>query len=477
MSNKKPSECDNCGKRNVRIIRKYKSERYCSTCYAREFKLRKCPACGKTSRIDIKDKLAICINCERSKPCIRCGKEQYKIGKITEYGPCCNSCSKYFSEKKECVLCGKYSNCVARLKKFNYQKVCGKCSRLHHATCPKCHRYRELHISPAGIMICYKCLMQGDVPCPICKRDMPAGRGNSCEDCYWLNLANKRITIYKEHFSKLWVRNMYDSFGKWLINRVGSNKAAITLRQYIVFFYEIEKNSWKELSYSILLSHYGAEGLRRIGLPIYWLKDANVITVDPLQKHEDSERRLIEKYLYYFDREDDYFLILNGYYNYLSKKKNKVSLKTIRVSLRAAIHFLEYKKLIKNTGFSQNLVNKYISINSGKRASVFGFIRYLSRLYGIDILVPKSSPPLSRRRKKSEKEITDYIKHYIKEFTYDEVKWVSLAVAYFHRSPKYTAKTILKSSIVKKDSGLSVRIKNKVYWIPAIDYFLTADSS
>lgn len=136
-------QCDECGDAVEKIHRLYKQRNYCHKCYVRVFKKQDCPSCGKSSRLYKADNLAVCQQCETNRPCIRCQRIDYPIGKITEQGPVCNSCSVYFREFQACERCGVTSQRLSRISRFGDNlRVCPKCATRDYQTCQSCRRYR-----------------------------------------------------------------------------------------------------------------------------------------------------------------------------------------------------------------------------------------------------------------------------------------------------------------------------------------------
>ena len=87
--------CNGCEKSVPQIKKRYMGKKYCSTCYVRIFKKCLCPSCGLFARLPKHDDQAICNECIKKQPCIRCNLTNKPIGKLTEYGVVCNSCSVY----------------------------------------------------------------------------------------------------------------------------------------------------------------------------------------------------------------------------------------------------------------------------------------------------------------------------------------------------------------------------------------------
>lgn len=282
--------CDGCGREMAKAHRVHEGKRFCITCYARDFKRRPCPSCSRLARLPKFDAEAKCRSCIKTQQCIRCHATSYSLGKITPYGPVCNSCSVYFREVENCQNCGKPSQRLRDSSRLgNSLRLCPRCVQSGYQTCPACRRYRLLKQTPDGTWLCKKCSEQGQIPCSSCQASMPAGRGRICEECYWRELVLKRIHINCAIFSSLDAANMFELFGVWLVQRVGSMKAAHTIHRYVQFFISTERR-WSPIpAYAELLEQFGAAGLRRAKLPMEWLRKGCVVP-DPQLREADSER-------------------------------------------------------------------------------------------------------------------------------------------------------------------------------------------
>ena len=286
--------CDECGREVPKAHRVYKRHCYCSTCYSRVFKRKMCLRCGNFARLPKNELAAVCRKCENDKPCVRCGRHRYAIGKITPYGPVCNVCSPHFRKSEPCEVCRALSPrlaCVTRLE--HDHRVCPTCAGADRGTCMACSRHRKLLAGPDGRILCKTCLEKGKVPCPKCQEPMPAGHGTQCWRCYWTGLLEKRIRIDCAAFSLPGMAAHFKTFGTWLRQKVGEHKAALTIHRYLPFFMEIERQ-WKTIpGYAELLEHFGAARLRRVLLPMRWFEENGFIVPDNAAKAEDSDRRSI----------------------------------------------------------------------------------------------------------------------------------------------------------------------------------------
>jgi len=221
-----------------------------------------CPIGGEIRNV------TVCRHCEVARPCLRCGKTDYRIGRVTSSGPVCNSCAKYFKEAEACELCGKLSKRLTRISRFKHDlRLCPQCARADHGNCHACHHHRLLMVTGDGRRLCKACFEGALIPCQECGQPMPAGRIAQCEACYWRSLLKKRIAMNQAAFSAQTMARRFEHYAVWLTATVGENKTAITLNKYLPFFLEMEK-LWKDIpDYARLIAHFSAEGLRRVRLP------------------------------------------------------------------------------------------------------------------------------------------------------------------------------------------------------------------
>lgn len=467
------THCDVCGRRIKKAERIHNNERYCATCYARTFKRRLCPKCRNFARLPKNDLKAVCRKCDKDKPCVRCGKTGYRTGKITPYGPVCSSCAPHFNEPKPCPLCGKLSRRLTRVKRLNINvPVCPKCASHDYGTCPACGRYRLLLESTDGRHLCKKCLENGEILCPSCGKLMSAGKGNMCNECYWQKTLRKRLKMDVAGFAVPGMAIAFSEFGEWLLQEAGSHKAALTIHRYLPFFMEIEKQ-WKSIPvYSDLLARFGAEGLRRVRLPMRWLAKAYGVVPNNAAKEEDSDRRRIEAIMVTVPAGTLAANALDSYKNLLIGRVmgRKMNLRSARLSLRPAASLLI---TADNTGEilpTQGALDKYLRKAPGQKAAVTGFINHLNKAYRLDLVAPvdkKRSAEIHRKRLESElvallSEINDS----------DEFrrKWISTALAYFHQLSKRVCQKISYENItVHEDHGFTIALSDRSYWVPRWD--------
>lgn len=458
--------CDECGKVNVKIWRVHNWHRYCVNCYARVFKRAMCLKCGNFARLDKYNKDAICSTCIRAKPCARCGKTEYRTGKLTPYGMVCNACAPHFRKMEPCDICGVLSNRLSKYSRLgNSKRICPKCARVDYGTCQACKRHRLLTLSN-GKMLCKACIEFGEVPCEKCHQSMPAGYGKTCENCYWQGLLDKRTKINSA--ALLGLSAYFELFSSWLGQEVGVHKAAITVNKFLPFFEEIESQFNGIPDYEGLLNHFGAAKLRKVELPMRWLAFVGLIEVNAELREENTEKRRVQELLEKVGNNPAASKLINGYYQILKVdlKHRKTTLRSICLALSSAVSLLIASSEVKVMPPNQKMLDAYLKKSAGQRAAVSGFVNFLRDIHGVEIKFPKldANKAQLNRRKKLEAEMLALMK--AGKASADNREWLSAALAYFHGLPKKVGITVPLEAIVESnDGGIKLDWQGAIYWL------------
>lgn len=464
--------CDECGRLTPKYQRIHKGIGYCGSCYARVFQPRPCTRCNKIARFHIGEPEALCRQCERDVPCIRCGKLSFSIGRITPYGPVCNACSVHFREERPCPQCGKLSRLLSRNSKRGVdEQVCPACQRMGHGTCFRCRRSRQLLDDGGGHKVCKKCLDGGTIPCPQCKKPMPAGRGLRCENCYWTALTAKRAATASEVFSVREHAEVLRDFAKWLCSEVGAQKAAVTFLGYLPFFVEVASLGTKTPSYHELLKHFSTMGLRRNLLPMRFFEVTSRIVVDEQQKQDDSDRRRIEATLSSISSAGRLRELLDQYHATLRLKlaAGKTSLRSIRLSLTPAAALILIAAESGRALPEQDDLSQYLSTTPGQRAAVTGFVNFLKAEHQILLQMPASTGGESAfsSRRELERTIVKQLQSDLRDLIARTALLIS-ALRYFHHMSARTAKQTATSGLLmaSTDGYAYVFHADTKYWLP-----------
>lgn len=462
--------CDECGRAANSIKRVYKEHRYCGTCYARIFKRLLCPGCKGFARLPKHEPEAVCQRCEVNKPCIRCQKVGYSIGKITVYGPVCTSCAPYFLAPLSCERCNEITTQLTTVTRLGGDlKLCRKCARSDFKTCAACRRHRLCFTDKSGRHICSICRDLGSISCGTCGGTMPAGRGKQCEECYWSLLVERRAKINVEMLSQKGTRQSFLDFVMWLVTEIGAKKAAQSQSRYVDFFYKIDQQWGGIPAYEQLLTHFGAEGLRRFRLATKWMTSLGLISVNHELKEADSNSRAIGKLLSTFDSKSAPGRLLASYYLALLKKSEagKTSLKSICLSLRPAARLLECSVAMEVMPPTQAVLQRYLSGALGQRAALSGFVGHLNESYNQELRMPKAgSPSLAQHRLKLEQKLLSALRDQASRSF--QKRWLTLGMAYFHDIPIAISSRISVCDIKLEDGGgLTVTWQGHQYFLPS----------
>jgi len=470
--------CDECGRQMIKTHRLYRGHRYCATCYKREFPHRVCSRCGCYARILRRDLAAVCHKCESDQPCIRCGKASYTVGKITIYGRVCNTCSPYFRKQEQCEVCGALSSRLVRSNAQGHdRRMCPKCLTAAHGTCQACKRHRKLQLASSGQKVCRKCFLYGTRLCTQCGQSMSAGYGSRCEHCYWRSLLEKRVRLDCVAFSTQVMAEHFASFGQWLLAEVGENKSALTIHRYLQFFREIEQQ-WGDIpGYDLLLSWFGAAGLRRVMLPMRWIETVGLATPDEEAKTEDSERRRITVIQERFAHGSSERALLDSYLQMLFDRlaAGKTTLVSVRLALTPVAGLLS-SFADGNKGRwlpGQQELNAYLAKKPGQRAAVSGFVRYLREVHNAEVRLPSANRTEAKRlrRKNLEAELLTLMRD-SNDGEHCRRQWISIALAYFHGLDRSIGKKALKTGFAQAHDGLVITWNNLDYWLPAPAWWL-----
>lgn len=466
----KKSRCDCCGKRNTIIQRRFKGEGYCPNCYRTWFVKKTCDKCGESNRFHKKESVNICRKCMRLEPCIRCGRDAFKNGANTQYGRVCQTCyAGYFREKKQCFECGELKSNVSSYSALMHnQPVCISCYQKHfHETCESCRRYRKLIDTDNG-RICKKCHEQGLIPCGNCNKLMPAGLGEKCWDCYWLDRLAHETKLNSYLFSFESIKNDYQEFVSWLSTNRGAKTAKLKNNNFIEFFIRCDE-LWGEIpSYKILVHEFKPEGLRHNLTVLRWLIDTNRVTEDLEIKSYVAEQERIIKLLNKFNSELP--REVSQYYKFLMKRHHskEIALKTVRMNLQPVIGIYTTFEIEAGYTPNQEQIDAYLLQRSGQYNSLIGFISFLNQEYDISLRCgrPRQKDIAKATRKQLEETLMQLASKPEPLTAKDRLTWYQVAMALFHNtSVSLNALKIIKPKSMNDDMQI-IEYNNKDYCIP-----------
>lgn len=458
--------CASCGKAMQKAHRVYLSQRYCSTCYARLFKSRPCPGCGARARLATFDASAVCGSCTAAGPCVRCGRAGRPVGKITLYGPACNSCAHYFTEPRHCEVCDRLSTRLVKKRVDGRDlRCCPKCWSTS-ATCPSCRRCRILVEGRNSVMECRRCAYVGEVCCRTCGDMMPAGYGHECKDCYYRRTFHKRLQINTAALSSNIYRLAYALYGEWLLKKAGGKRAALMINRHLKCFMEMNSR-WLDLpTYPQLMESFGAQWIRRAQLPVQWMIEAQGLHVDQKIRIEHTELRRIDSIISSMASGAARALLID-YRKHLESKPNKRrnSLRSVRMALRSAANLLLKSAAVGQALPSSSSLRSLLAETPGIAASLTSFVSYLNVSYSLGLVFPQDNRDAIKLRRARFELMVKALMREAAQGTNVLDRWPAAALGYFHGVTRFR-KADLTITPDTEQTGMFVSLQGEKYWIP-----------
>ncbi|WP_459937770.1 hypothetical protein [Desulfonatronum parangueonense] len=259
----------------------------------------------------------------------------------------------------------------------------------------------------------------------------------------------------------------FGEFGQWLIGMTGPKKAALRIHRYLLFFMEMERQ-WKHIpSYSKLLEHFGAEGLRRVRLPMRWLREALAVEPDSVAREENSERRRIAVILGSIHQATPagQALAIYGASVMERVKEGKSSLRSVRLALRPAASLLLTKDLAGSRLPDQAALDCYLCEAPGQMSAITGFINFLNKTYNLGLVNRVDEKKVRKvRHRIVEKEIMEMAKN-PEEGEDFKKRWITAGLEYFH-GINASKKKINSASITEDAEGFQVDLDGIIYSMP-----------
>jgi len=419
---------------------RFQGKHYCRACYDRFFELTECILCHKQKKIFIFLTQRICKKClVKDKPCIRCGKQEYKHGLISKYGPVCNSCSLYFREEKQCSVCLDFSPHVwYRNVRGTKPLLCNKCYIKTLPICSHCARRKYIYQQVQGKQFCKLCATERDRVCKQCNSLFPAGRGRICKSCAYDNTLKQKVQQYLGLFTHF-TQDHFSNYTLWLKKRRGVLYASTHIQVYVPFFSEIDtiaQELQKFPSYEELLLYVSVAKTRQYLLVTLYLHDIGIITIDKKSKEKYANLDMIERLLNYFNEEYNHYQILLQYYHSLQLTFDKTvkGIRGLRLALTPAVKFLKYLKHFPNQEISDDALYGYLWVYKGQQSSIYRFITFLNTHHGFSLKAHRSiiqlSTPRYTRAQLKQKLIT-HINH-PKEGNKFNQQLLQIALGYLH---------------------------------------------
>ncbi len=440
--------CDECGRDMTKATRVLRGHAYCLTCYAREFSRSRCPRCGKVARLPKRDVNAVCKRCEAAGSCIRCKRTGRPVGRLTPSGPACASCANFFRriERSDTEAPFLPAEVAPRQPAFG--------------TCSLCRRHRRLYAGAENTRLCKVCLRDGMRSCPCCQQSMPAGYGTRCESCYWLDLFERRLVQNRALFTFEIHERLFVEYACWHRSKRGAKVAAMRLPRDASFFADLASLCNDGLPSALqILERFTSRELNGLRYATGFLRDQCGIDVTA-QKQSAAEHQHIVAIERGLNEQDWRRKTLAVYRDDLLCKVNdeRLSIRSARFYLRAALTLLETTAVSRAEQLSANVATRYLARYPGQRASLGPFLRFLK----IDISVTELRSCLRRNAKRA---LIAMLRNKDKQPIDNE--WIPLALQCFHGLSAVYAHRLAKTCRLEiAEEAITVHGKNVAYYLP-----------
>lgn len=473
------TNCDYCHEKLSEWDYRYHGKHYCRKCYNYLFHFKICSVCNKRRKVYYSLKPPICKFCQvKNKPCIRCGKKEYSFGKITEHGPVCNSCAKYFTEQKTCSECKTKNLNVSnrKLPDGATKLLCQKCYNKKLPVCNSCGYRRKpySYLLDNHKPICNICSIEVERECKQCHKPFPAGFGNICSNCITKNSIDKKTAFISsslsEHMSKY-----FKEFSVWLHKRRGSSFTSNHIQHYHKYFFDIDELC-SELGrlpiYEEVVDKFTVAQTRKYLSVTIFFDEKGLIKVDKGIQEEYANLGMIDKYLDTFKSYSYRHKLLHGYFEYLyNKYKNgKTTIRSIRLALTPAIKLLEYCDHFNTEKPDMNILSGYLWLYPGQKSSITGFINFLKNKFKYELSIMDAPKIVLKRPKTSKKILKQRLIDLLRtnQETKNSQDLIKTAIGYLHEI-EIPSNVFINFSCIKThtDKTVFIYLANYKFYLPS----------
>lgn len=461
------SLCDICNNPLGSWDYRYRGKHYCRTCYDRHFALKTCAKCGKKKMILKTLETPVCKICQiKDKPCIRCGREITRFGKITEQGPVCASCAPRFRPPKQCSICHEYSHTVYR-SEIDGERVqcCAKCLNKTRPTCSLCNRKKVPYTyDENGKPICKKCATE-ERTCAQCGMPMPAGRGRICFLCASRNALDRKVRFGKHglsvHYSDLFVE-----FSEYLVENRGVEFASFRLLYFFNYFKDLDVMAEKlgrRPSYQEIVQALQVATTRTYLTATYFFHERGYLVIDKAFQETASNLDMIDRYRNAFKQDTLFHEIIEAYYAKYEERleKEKTTLRSMRLALTPAVKLLKFCEYHGIKHPTRTIIQNYLWCFWGQRNAVYSFVNFLNDHYGTPMRSTDITPPVL----KSPNESRERLKHRlisamrtIDTTLMDADAFLRIAIGYLHGIGVPKGVRLTYCAIKKDSKGYYMRL-------------------
>jgi len=405
------SLCDICSNPLKNWDYRYRGKHYCRSCYDHHFSLKTCTKCGKKKMIFNELKTPVCKICQiKDKPCIRCGREITRFGKIIELGPVCASCAPRFRPPKQCSICHKYSHTVFH-SEINGESVlcCDKCLNKTRPTCSLCHRKKVPYTyDKRGKPICKKCATEERV-CAQCGMPMPAGRGRICLACSSRNSLDRKV-LFGKHSLSAHYNEVFVEFSEYLVDNRGVEFASFRLLYFFRYFKDLDLMAEKlgrRPNYQEIVEALQVATTRTYLTATFFLHERGYLKIDKAFQETAANLDMIDRYRNAFKKDTLFHEIIEAYYAkyQVRLEEEKTTIRSIRLALTPAVKLLKFCEYHGINRPTREIIQHYLWCFWGQRNAVYSFINFLNDHYEVPMRSNEITQPVLKSPNESRKHL------------------------------------------------------------------------
>lgn len=360
-------ECSRCGRLTPRATRLHGNERYCATCFAREFRSRTCTSCGKKRRFHLDDGSLACLSCLRkARTCIRCARPAPRAGGFVAGRPFCGPCRPHFLVERICGLCGTHyrRKGFVKLGDAPVRQTCSRCER----------RLRQL--GKAGLTFA----------CIVCQRPAADRPNKPCLSCAFRTTQMRSTRLASLGIEKLWLRELYLAQSAQFI-RGATVPTTPMLRRHLSFFQRIDRHVTvrEQLNAETIRTCMTTVEIRRWRVPYQFLIDAGFAVDDALSNRGRAIKENVARSI--AATPEIWRETHRQFASSLNLDLKPLSPRTLKAYFGACARFF-FENPDGPELVTQSSVTAYLVLHPGDRASLTRFVNWLSGVHGKELLVP-----------------------------------------------------------------------------------------
>jgi len=292
---------------------------------------------------------------------------------------------------------------------------------------------------------------------------MAAGLGKTCLACFWLSSFEARRIKLLESVENTDARVAMARFTLWLCDRRGAHFAALNMQRYQPFLESVYRQWGGVPEYAELISHFGAEALRRSMSVVKWLVDELMLVVDADLRDLSSEQRRVQQSLQFFP-DGIAGEALHRYFDEMMSRG--VTWRTIRLALESARRLLGHCDLSGQKLPTQEGLKQFLAKRPGLHCSLYGFVNFLNRQYARSLDARVDAQWLARAAHRARERSLTREYAAVLNGEANEQRWIQAAMVYFHGIKRLPKLLTYREQAEGGQPGFKVIHAGADFWVP-----------